>query len=217
MPFATVYPAVTEGWRATVFCYDVNAQLSMNRWDYQVTSITGTGATDVECAQRLDAIAAPLYKAMMNVSATYFGVKFVRQAPKALTIPAESKAHIGPGTVGTTSSAAPTVICGTLQKQTQFIGRGKLGRIYTPFLDVAFLATNGVISGYQTLMQSLGNAMAAIITVTGAGGNTFLTPVIIGKGTTPVLRNVANIVAQQEAYSQHRRGTFGRPNVIPPF
>lgn len=205
--------AVNDIWRVRIACYTPD-QASVNVLHYKVIGTAGAGATDQDLADRVNTLAAPLYKAVLSVSATYRGTSAQRIFPGPLTAAAFSVGSAGIGTVA--GEPLPTQCAGIISLHTSLAGRRQRGRIYLPFPGEDSSTNPGVPTGaYVTAAQTLANALFTTI-VAGVGGNTSnLDPVIFHRST-----NTADVITRKEAKTawatQRRRGYYGQKN-LPPF
>lgn len=208
---------VNEQWRCIIASYALN-QVSFNQYDYFVSAVAGAGATDAAFALKMDTIAAPLYKSVMNVNATYTGSKVFRVTPRATVIPQYSATARGPGTLGAAGTLVPTDVCALGHKTVSTYGRGRSGRVFFPFLDtsqiVGNILTNAAITAYNTLLSDFVNGTITV----GAGGNTVtLIPIIWSRKYPTINQTIINYYTETVLAQQRRRGPRGKINLTPPW
>jgi len=186
---------------------------------YQVPgpSLVGSWSPSFLLNQWLTAI-APSAKAAMAVLAHFDGgsIQIVTVKPYSALLYANQGA--GNGTMS--SNPAPTQVCGMISRRTDFAGPRYRGRIYMPFMSVTGIDTNGLPSiTYQTLLQNFTTASEppAGLTFTGSGLSILLDPIVFTRkpGASP-----APITGHEfplKFGTQHRRGSYGKPNFSPPM
>jgi hypothetical protein len=204
-------------WRCEVACYNTtNAQVSLNRYLFLCEAVAGTGGTDAQLATALDTLFAVEYKQAIANVAVYYGVKVSRYLLPAVNRPAISIANTGAGTGG--ADQAPSVVCGLIKLTTTANGRKGQGRVYMPFVPTAYMTINGEpTAAYEVVLDGLATAVLGLAPV-GAGGNTStLKWVLPAAKTVPATALVATALAEGKFGTQHRRGDYGKLNVIPPF
>ena len=206
---------VNDVWQSTVACY-ANGQVSLNRYLWLAAAQAGGGGTDAQLAVDLDTLLAPLYKACMAATATYYGVKVSRYVLPPVARPQISNAFIGVGTAG--AEAFPTAVCGLMKKTSYAWGKKGQGRTYIPFPSTTLADTNGEPSaGYEVNVGAIATALLTLNPV-GVGGNTtellwVLPDVKFHPGTAIIVSSVA----EAKWGTQHKRGDFGKLNQIPPW
>ena len=201
--------------QAKVACYQLN-QVAENVAAFRVVSGTGLGATDQQVASALDALLAPLYKAALANTATYFGVQVRIANILPRPVPAVSAAHTGVGTGG--AAPLPAQDSGLIAFETAFAGPAYRGRAYIPFPPAVAndAPTNEPTAAYQVLLDSIGNALTTPFTVGIAPDQSTLRMVIFHRIPNSST-DVTFPLTRTRWATQRRRGGYGRANAIPPF
>lgn len=194
----------------------VTGQVGLNVTQWQVANVGGTGATDLQMAGVFDNLFAPVYKAILSVSAEYYGVQVQRIKPLPLTLAVTSAIATAPGQI--LGAPLPYQVSGVITMTTQQAGRAYRGRRYIPFPGAASNDLNNVNpnNAYVNLLQAIGNVMSIPVPVGANPNNATLVPVIFHRKTgltTPIVGFRAN----QKWGTQRRRGNYGRQNQFPPF
>lgn len=196
-----------------VCCYTVSDQISLNVRHYWLNSITGLGATQGEFATLLDGVFAPLYKAILSAQARYRGVKVRSILPAPPAAPAWEVASDGVGLVA--GDMCPKQTAGVIALQTARSGRAYRGRVYVGMPGEADNAATAVPSAaYVTGLTNIGAAWIALRTPGAAGNTSSLVPGLFHRATGTTTDLTASI-ARTLWGTQRRRGSFGRPNVLP--
>lgn len=190
-------------------------QVSYNILTYEVNSSSLGGIEDTDVGPALDLVlSAPMVNVLCD-QATYRGLDIRRRLPTQ-TAPLATTTSQGPG--GIVGSLMPRQTCGVIGKGTGLGGRRFRGRSYIPFPAEESGDVDGTPeAAYVTLLQTLADAIAQAVNVTGAvtGGSAVLVPVLFhdALGTnTPI----TNCVARPKWGTQRRRGSYGQAEG-PPF
>lgn len=166
-----------------------------------------------DCATAINAIMAPLWKAVMSNQCTYRGVMVRRVRPLPPSPPAWENGSQGVGTVAT--EPLPNQVAGVISLYTNFAGRRYRGRLYIPFPAEGDNTVTSIPSaGYLTGLGNIGGAVLGIIT----NPNTkiaILTPILYHRldGTS---NDLVGTTTRTVWGTQRKRGGFGRANP-PPF
>jgi hypothetical protein len=189
------------------------SQDGLNILTYQVTAVTGLGASSAVIAESADVRFATLYKQLIANTAQYLGVRCQKIWPLPVTPTGVGTANAGVGTGG--DVCTPTGCAGLLSKATAAAGRSYRGRTYIPFVPVDAVVSDGLpTAAYLALLASLAVLMEGTFTA-GAGANTVtLTPVLWSRKlhvATPLL----TVTVSQAFATQRKRSAFGRPNIRP--
>lgn len=204
---------------ASVVCYD-QEQISINALGYLIGGSAGGGATLQSLATALDTAVFAAYIALLNNQAFYLGVSARKFVGNKLSLPNTTKVNTGAGTAG--ADAMPRQATGMFTKQSALPGPAGRGRVYVPFPAVLDNGATPIpTAGYMVRLGTLAGILAAPLALTGPGTAT-ATPVIIRyprPAHVPPI-TLATVVwstatARQKWATQRRRGSYGRPNVLP--
>lgn len=204
-------PILNEVIQISQYVLDAN-QLAINRIAYQVTAVTGTGATWTEIATIQSGVIAPALKALLANTATYRGLGVV-----SLSNPVFATNYSNNGTgVGTAGAVPlPKQTAGLVSTYTSLHGRRQRGRVYLPFPAATDNTADGVpTAGYATRVATWVALALAPFNVIGAGGNTGLAPCIWHRTTHNSDLITLNIIRSVWA-TQKRRSDYGRTNHSP--
>lgn len=204
----------------SVVCYD-DEQVSINRFGYLISGVAGGTLTLQDCVDTLDAPASTQWKGMINNQATYRGVMGSLFIGNRLTPFRSTIANAGPGTAG--ADALPRQTCGMFTKVSAVPGPAGRGRVYVPFPAVADNGAGPIPNaGYMTRLGVMAGVLKAPLGVSVGPVTATMTPVIVRyprpSATPPVVfRTIpwADATARQKWATQRRRGSYGRPNVLP--
>ncbi len=203
--------AVGELYRVTFFCR-ADDQLGVNVRYFKVTSIVGGVPTESVIAADIDAIFAPMYKALLSANAEYRGVQIQMIAPGPSRVPVFINTSVGAGLVAGAVMARQA--SGIATFTTALAGRANRGRIYVPFPSVASDTVTGhPNAAYLTALDALslemtlsrfygpvGSVISADWVIKHTGG--FTTQPITGRRSNP------------KWATQRRRGDYGKPNPL---
>lgn len=197
--------------QARVVCY-CNAQISVNILHYAAGVITGSPSYEGLPAA-LDTAWQAGFKNILSANARWRGVG-VRRLNPSPTIEYSSIANDGIGSV--TGAVLPLEMTGICTKLTGLPNRANRGRIYLPFPAVQHSGLNGEpTTTYGTNAQTICNILflSAIYSPTG-GGTVTLTPVLKHRNSFTVVP-ISSFRVNGKWAAQHRRGDYGRPNILP--
>jgi hypothetical protein len=203
-----------------VACFS-NGQLGLNRSHWKVTTFSGTGATDQDCANILDANFSTAYRNLLGNNASYYGVKVTRIVPLPPTAPVTSTANQGLGVV--LSPSLPQQVSGVITMGTAFAGRAFRGRVYVPFPPTSMndAVLDVPIAAYKPLLDALGALYRGDFLVGTAPNQITIDSVLVHRankaGVTPPPTTILTSRSNLKWGTQRRRGNYGRPNVFPPF
>lgn len=151
----------------TVYCATQD-QYTANVIHFDILSVVGTVVTDVLFGTTLEAVLAPLFKAILPTNCSYIGLKTQVIAPVRLDAQITT-ALAGAGTLA--GDCLPTQVAGLVSMKTGFASRSKRGRMYLPATSEADnTALAQPSAGYLTLMTNIANALLAFNLVV-SGGN----------------------------------------------
>jgi hypothetical protein len=122
----------------------------------------------------------------------------------------------GNGTM--TGNPQPTQVCGMVSRRTDFAGRSYRGRIYMPFMSNNAIDTNGLPAITYTNLLGLFIAQAepaAGITMTASGKSIVLNPIIFTRNPKAANSAITGHEYPAKFGTQHRRGSYGKPNFTP--
>ncbi len=195
------------------FCGD---QLGLNVLHYAVDSVVLGNVSSQDAAVALDAAYAPLYKPLLGPDAVYYGIQVRILFRDPTPTPSVVSASTGAGTAAL--GAMPGQVAGILTKQTAFVGRGYRGRVFIPFMSATMndATDNKPTVAAIALMDTLGQKMDDIITVTTGGSSARLFPVLLHGGGT-LYSELQDLIPRPYWGTMRSRGNLGRPNVFPPF
>lgn len=179
---------------------------------YLVSAKAGTGATDQQIANALDAaVAAPL-KALMASTVTYRGAAVQRIIPAPPLVEVFSVTGNGPGTA--TGDPLPSQVSGIISWRTANAGPFYRGRNYIPFPAEGDNDVDGKpTAGYSTRCGTLLNALVSF--VAGSGGNTNTMLAVIYHRVSASYSLITAGFTQFRWATQRRRGIFGQANTVP--
>jgi hypothetical protein len=190
-------------------------QAAVNRLWYKVTSFTGAGVTYGEVLSQMSSIFSLAFRNCVGTGANFkgFGIRELPVMGIPLPAPAYDNTAALPGTI--TGNMLPHQVAGLLSLRTAFAGRSGRGRLYMPFPTTSCSGLNGtILPAYSTPLGVFAALVPATVTVTGAGGNAVLTPVLVNRKTA-VWKVINNVLVSSNFATQRRRGDYGRPNVSP--
>jgi len=197
----------------------LDEQAAVNTYNYEVISVTGGAITDADFAQNWDTtFGGGFYPSLMPSSAEYRGVQvyFLKRNAGFLPAPVTSVAGAGPGTHGT--NPVPRNTCPILKYATFSRGPGGRGRLFMPFADQAYVATNGRPTvALETLLNSFASALLSPITITvGASSAVFSWGLARRPPGGPVTIHQILTAESADKFGQmHKRGDYGRANASP--
>lgn len=191
-------------------------QIAFNVHHYRADGVLGTEATNTEIATQISAAWHTEYKAVMDNSATYYGVDCQRVRPLPPTFPGFSTADQGLGSIAL-SDLLPKQVSGIISWVTQFAGPGFRGRTYVAFPSEVDNDDDGAPQpGYVTRLVALGGKIRLPPLITGVGGG----QITLGHGVYRRVLQAFNPsifgLARPRWATQRRRGDYGRINA-PPF
>jgi hypothetical protein len=195
-------------------------QVGENVRYYRQQDTLGTGPTQTQIAQAIDATVATALKGCMVDDAAYKGSLCARIWPTPRVIANITTTAAGAGSV--IGDPLPLQLCGVITLRTLNAGRRWRGRVFVPFPPDTFSGTDGTPFGaYITALTALGTALLTTVAA-GAGGNTAnMKPVLARpKYTNHVLTNpdatdLFDYVVRDKWGTQRRRGNYGQPNPSP--
>lgn len=200
----------------TFYCWSTSiAQLGVNVLHYTVDDLVGSVYTLNNTTFGMDALAAPLFKACMPDTASYYGIDGRRiSTPKAG--PIQRASNQGPGTFDTLP-LAPTQSRGLISKRGVGMTRSSKGRMYVPFPSTGAVAAGGAATGpYHDAITALGDALLNNpVTLTSGGSSVTLVPVVLSRKTPTTFQKLFGHVARGYFATQRRSGHYGRTNALP--
>lgn len=201
--------ALNEVWLATYRCRAAD-QLGLVTCAYRVTSIFGTGATDLDMATVMDANAGTALIPIIGTGAQYVSTQVRRLRPLPAPVPVTVSLSGGAGTA--TGDLLPRNVSGLVSKQTAFAGRRFRGRGFIPFpTEDHNDATGHPSAGYLTLLNTVRTFLFGNVLVLGMTNGAQLQATIFHRaGATDDLVTSSSSTAKWA--QQHRRGDYGRPN-----
>lgn len=208
------FPIVNDIIEVTVQCWSpILTQLGENTLHYVVTSVTTGGATTSEIAVAMDTQFSAALKGLLSTSAQYEQVLVSKIFPLPRVVQQASSVGAGVGTGG--AGLLPGQLSLVVSKYTNLAGPSFRGRVFVPFpYTAACTATGTALAAYVTQCSTYAGRIAANVTVTGAGGNTVLTPCVWNR-VDHVPTILSSVVAQKIFGTQRRRGDYGRSNPSP--
>jgi len=202
---------VGDIWEVRIYCA-ANAQVALNVYHFLETATAGAGGSEADAASAFDTLAAPVYKPAMAGAAEYSGTQAQRIKPTR-TVARTSNIAGGSGTGA--GDLLPLEVSGIISTVTAKTGRGFRGRIYVPFPYAdANNAAGEPTAAYAVVLGAIAAAFLATHTI-GAGGNTSTIVPVIYHRKTATTDPVTGFLAKVKWAGQHRRGDYGRPNVLP--
>lgn len=193
-------------------------QAAVNRVWYSANVNVGTGGTDQQFADSIEAALAPVYKPALPTVGTWNGVQvqiYRNNVPFAVV---KSTVNAGAGTGG--ALPMPRQVSGIIGLLTAQAGRKYRGRLYIPFPTTADDIGSGLpIAAYIAKLGLIAAQWIGSRSI-GVGGNTTaVSPVIrhvppdVGPPLNPT--PITGSTTPQKFATQRKRGSYGRPNVSP--
>jgi len=211
---ATTNPPATNDILEVKYYAFCNGQLGLNVRHYKVAITAGTGALLAEIAETLSTTAAPLYKDLMSNDAQYRGVSVQSVYPTPTGAVVYDTTGNDTGTVA--SQVLPTQVSGIITLHSAFAGRSGRGRAYVPFPASGDAADDNTPSaGYVSNLNLLGAFLTQTQTVTGAGGNSTVQPILIRSGNLTTTTPFISYTSRNKWATQRRRGSYGQANTSP--
>lgn len=198
-------------------CYTkLGDQAGLMVFHYRCINLTGASAEQSDAALVLDTTFAADVKDCMSSDAVYFGFGVRRIESLPVTPELFELGSQGPGT--SSPGALPSAVSGIISLKSDTIGPNANGRKFVPFPseDDNDDTTHKPISGYMSNLNALGGIMISPLTAVGASPSDSidLYPVIWSRDFD-VRYDIKAYVARNKWATQHRRGNYGRPNVLP--
>jgi hypothetical protein len=199
-----------------IFTYSAPLQqVGINITHYACTNVLGGSSTDAAAALAIDPIVAPLYKAVLPQTCTYYGIQVTKIWPLPRLLAQGVNGSQGAGTRALLTAPGQLSLVAT--KNTGLAGRSKRGRLYVSFpgqtdIDVTAQAT----VAYQVKCQQLVNGIIATYVLGNLINGATIVPVLWNR-TTHAAQGLLNGTVHLNFGTQRRRGEYGRPNAIPPF
>lgn len=190
-------------------------QAGINRFHVAVSGVIGGTINDGNLATYFDDLLAPLYKLIFSTTTNYYGVKVTRKVPAPTAIPQVAIANSGVGTASGTLMA-PT-LSALVQMFTQRIGKTGRGRLFVPFPTSEQTVIGIPNAAYIVNVLAIATQVSVVQSLIIGAESVVLTPVITGKLVTSPIYAITSVDVAPWWVSQHRRGNYGRQNVLPPF
>lgn len=188
-------------------------QAGLNILHYRVTAQTGPDPTLLSIANNLDGQFRASYVANLSATAQFRGVGVRKFRP--VPISPETVSNVGPVNGGVAGDALPRQVSGIITLKTAFAGRAFRGRVYVPFPaesdnTSSFVPTNT----YVLNLTLIGNAIRSPGPIVSGPDSLTLALTIFHRrqGTNDL---VTSIQSRTMWATQRRRGSYGRPNLIP--
>lgn len=203
---------VGDVWEIKVYNTYEN-QLGLNVLHFQSIASNGTDPSALFVAKRASTVFAPLYIALLNNLATFYGVTAQRLAPTKQAWDYDRK-DTDVGTGG--ADPMPKQVAGFFYKRSLTSDRHGRGRVYVPFPakqneDAGESQPN---AAYMTALTALANQYKNGFTVTEGGTTEVMAPYIYNRVTGATIR-VTYCQSVKKWATQRRRGDFGRINTMP--
>lgn len=191
-----------------------HTQLAVLRRHHLVTALPGGVVSFVDVAAALSTAWATAYKALVENSTSFRGVRVRRIFPAGNDAWAISTADAGPGTAG--NGALPLQTAGLITFAGPALGAKGEGRQYLPFPSVTDnLASGRPSPGYKLAATALGALIVADQDIS-VGGVVFGTIRHVNFNiTTHATVRLNTVLRVGEWATQKRRGDYGRANRIP--
>ncbi len=220
MPVALVVGDILE---FVVVTY-VGDQIGENTFHARVdTPLTGT-PTDVGTVQAFDALAAPLWKALIPGAVHYRGVSLRILRPGSPFAPATFNGSDGTGAFA--GNPLPTQTRGLISWKTALAGRAYRGRSYIPFPpDAGSTAAGDPNAGYLLALAGIETLITTRPLILTQAGQT--ARIVFGiyhrndprpPATAPLRGTLTDIVNSKRGVfwaTQKRSGGYGRTNQLP--
>jgi len=204
---------------ARIICR-LNNQIAVNVLHGEVTTVSGTGCSELQMARGFADHFRTAYAALMTGTAEYrgAGTKKILPTPATLEVLSAPTAGSAFGTAG--GDPLPLQVSGLVGFTTPLPGRHGRGRTYVPFPSEADNGASGHPSStgpanYVARLNDLANLMLAVVIGSGGAGNSI-------EVTLGVLDRTAGTISFNTAAAgrggwatQRRRGDFGAGNVSP--
>jgi len=187
-------------------------QYSHNVLNFRITNVVGPTVTDQDFVTNMEAMLAPLYKAILATNCSWHGAK--AQVVKPTRFDAVfSTANQGAGTLA--GDCLPTQTAGCVALRTGVAARAMMGRVFFPATSEAqnqAAATPGV--GYTGGMNTLAAALLAGGTVVVGAGSVDWTWVVRSR-LLGVETSITQYLVRSNWATIRRRSHIGHPDVAP--
>jgi hypothetical protein len=195
-----------------VWCVDGN-QASVNTFHYLCSAVGAAPATDVDMAQNIDVIVAPLMKVILNNNASYRGVMVQKLRPLPIAIDVVTNANAGAGSAG--AIALPKQSAGLTSWYTAVAGRKGRGRTYWPFPSSTSDAGDGTPTNtYTGNLSALGTALSGFTSIS-LGGRTATVGFGLYHRALGTFDPIVSTIIRGVWATQRKRGSYGRGNSAP--
>jgi hypothetical protein len=196
-----------------VFCYLTN-QVSINTFNYTVTTLATAGVTYDNVATFFDTLMAPLFKPLICNVATYNVTHAQRLFPLPVSVYSESSASAGVGTGG--PIALPSQCAGIISSKTLIAGQRYRGRKYIPFPSTVAASATGVpIAGYITNLDALATVAESAQNVVSGASTAVLTPILLHHFPAGSFTPIWQFNPSPKWGTMKKRGNYGQPNPLP--
>jgi hypothetical protein len=190
-------------------------QNGINVFHLLVTSIAAGTIRDVDVANDLSTLLAPLYKVLMGTQATYRGVS-VERINAVPSQPYFNAADAGPGTA--TLDMMPPQTAGLINLRTPTAGRKGLGRKFIAFPAESQNDTDGTpTGGYVTNLTALANQLIGSKTVINPGGGNGSVAFALYNQTAASAIVLSQATARTKWSQVRRRSFIRRADQQPPL
>lgn len=194
-----------------------DAQAGYNVRYFVCLAIAGTGATDADAANDLDALMSTVYPAILSSSASYYGVGVQLVTAHGQPLFIEQSAISGPTPGLMDAQMLPKQVAGVVKLITDLTGRSNRGRFYSMFPGVdGDTGAGKPTAAYLTDLDAVAIAWTGAATV-GVGGNTStLVPCVVHRPPSTIAPEpIIGYSVRNIWGTQRRRGDFGRTNPPP--
>jgi len=192
-----------------------NNQVQQVDTSWIISAVIGA-PTSIDFVSGLDSLMASLLLPAMPAAATYYGTKARLMTPANILYPEFANGNTATGTAG--GNLLPTQVRGLIKWNTAQLGRAYRGRMYVPFPSTAFNTAAGLpTAGYTTVLNTISSALILGFGFGVAPNTGFASLVIFNKKLRINRGGVVFGPTSSKWATQRRGGSYGRPNVIPPF
>lgn len=190
-------------------------QVSTNKRDYQLTSLSGGSfIASGPVIAKLDTDVSARFKACMTADAAYYGSQLYYQTPVGPK-PRPDNWTLNTGAGYDVGEALPLQTSGLISLYSDTLGKAGQGRLYVPFPSIDSQGTDSTPDNlYLVDLNNFGTTLSTNNVVIAGGVTATFTPVLyIPGGSAPL--PIVRYVARDGWATQRRRGNFGRPNSNP--
>jgi len=187
-------------------------QVGVNVRHWRISAIAGASLTDLQVAEQLSALVGPLYKAFMDATYTYVGIRAQIITPQRW--PAVTT-NIEQGVGDLASDPLPSQTAAVVKLQTGLIGRSYRGRMYVPgFTETHNSVSGGITPAGNVLLQALVVVFTTPVTFNVGADSVSLVPVIYSRKLDSS-QTVIGSTTHTRWGTMRKRSSINRPDGLP--